>query len=193
MQPYTHSPSAARTSAATIKRINNRHMEVVRLLFAGVQENIIAIHTGYSAQQVCNIANSPIVRMRLEQLHEKADTDTLEVSKNLRRASIKASQVINNLMDDPNTPHGVLVRAALGALDRSGFAPEKNIKVTNRNELAITADVIQDIKVSYEENQRSLNGLTQQLKEAVYATDEGNLAENNQPEYQDGSEVREAS
>lgn len=190
---YQHSPANARNGARELTRITDRHREVMRLLLSGVQHNIIAIHTGYTAQQISNIANSPIVRMRLEQLHEKEDNHTLEVSRTLRRASMTAAQVVNRLMEDPNTPHGVLARVALGALDRTGFAPEKNIRVTHRDELAITADVIQDIKISYAEQVKSLEGITGEMKEALYAAEEGDEQEGDQSECEDGDATREAT
>lgn len=67
-----------------VKEIWYQHQEIIRLIVLGYGNIEIGEMTGYSAQTISNIRNSPVVRERVAQLQGELDHRTLDIVERVR-------------------------------------------------------------------------------------------------------------
>lgn len=127
----------------SVKRVWESHKEIMRRVLLGQKNVEIAKALGITPQTVSNVRNNPLVREQLSMLESLRDNRTVDISRDIKELSPLALAVMKAAMEDPGSPWGVKVRAAMDLLDRSGNQAPKQVQVLHAH---LTHEAIQDIK-----------------------------------------------
>ena len=132
LPPLTNSlqkPRTDRRFAATngrektsweVSEIWDLHHQIKRRIFLGQKNVDIARALGCTKEQVSSVRNSPVIREELQKMHESADAEVLDIRANIAKLAPAATQVLNDLLEDPDAPPNVRLAAARDVLDRDG-------------------------------------------------------------------------
>lgn len=71
-----------------VKEIWDKHLEIINLIVLGYGNIEIAEITGYTAQTVSNIRNSPIVRERIEELQGRVEHRVVDIATRIREFAV---------------------------------------------------------------------------------------------------------
>lgn len=131
-----------------ILKISDRSREIGRMAVGGASPAKIALALGVTPQTVQNHLNSEIIREHIDELHDEADGDAIEVSKRIRELAPKALDILSDAIQDGFIPLGkpdpktgeralqpvasmIRLGVAKDVLDRAGFSPvRKQINAT---------------------------------------------------------------
>lgn len=119
------------------------HREIMRLAITGMKSTEIAYELNVSEAMVSYTLNSPIVKRQMDNMRAARDMDSIDVGKRIRELSVRAVEVMGELIDDP-LPN-IQLGAAKDILDRAGFAPIRTLRTENTS-VHFTADEIMSIK-----------------------------------------------
>lgn len=114
----------ARTAAqgiTEVEQIWGTQQEVCRLYALGLKEVDIARELGLSPVTVGNVVNSSIGRRRILQLQGGRDRETIEISDRLKQLRSAAVDALASCLQSGDEK--VVLKAAEGVLNRTGFAP----------------------------------------------------------------------
>lgn len=106
-----------------VKRVNQLHREIVRLIVLGYKDKEIATMLGCSAPTVRYVKNSDIVKTHLDKLHFDRDKDATDMQKTIKNFAPLALEVATSIMNDDSVHAGVRLNAAHDLLDRGGYKP----------------------------------------------------------------------
>ena len=127
-------PPGTPRKAWEVKELWDLHKEISRRIFLGQKNVVIAEALGCTAQFVCMVRNSPVVKEHTEMMQGAADANCLDVAQRIQEMAPKALNVLEEILDTKNNPSispALRFRAAESILDRSGNS--KIIKSQNLN------------------------------------------------------------
>ena len=107
------------------------HHNIIRELFKGKSNRLIALELGVSEVFVSNVKNSPAVQDRLRVLEIAADAEAVDVRKELIRRAPAALETLRELMEEKTTAGPLKARIAFDHLDRAGFGAIKQVETKN--------------------------------------------------------------
>lgn len=112
------------------KELNDAHKKIARLLSQGWKQVDIAEKLGMSINRVNILANSPIVRVEVERLHElEFERMTSDVS--LERLTPKAVKIIDEVLSNDQERSQTKVDTAFRLLDRVWGKPKQQVEHSN--------------------------------------------------------------
>jgi hypothetical protein len=118
-------PSGRRYS---VKRVNQRHHLMIRLMMLGLGNKEIATQLGVTPQNVSDVRNSPLVQEKLAFLQTKADVRTLDVMDDLARDAGNNIALLKEVRDGKLTQDvRVRVQVAQDLLDRGGYGKVQKV------------------------------------------------------------------
>jgi hypothetical protein len=87
------------------KTLKGKHLDMLLLDATGASVKTIAEATGYSPDMVYCVRQSPVYQERLARLREYIQTECINLAvEKLNRASLKAVEVLEHALDNPETP-----------------------------------------------------------------------------------------
>jgi len=122
------------------KEARNRHKIVTSQLLAGLTNDQIAQATGYSPQTVSHIANSTIVKTRLNELHTRREDEIVEKQIEIAELVPAAVKLYKEIMADRNEDTKHRLHAA-DAVCEHGIPKSVNVVQTT-----VTQDIITEVK-----------------------------------------------
>ena len=120
------------------------HHEIKRRIFIGQKNTVIALELGCDKQTVSLVRNSDVVKAELAEMHKAADTNVVDITKEIAAKQSDALRVLADLMMD-STSDQVRAGCAKDLLDRGGNAAVKSVNVTSTN-FHLTGEDILGIK-----------------------------------------------
>jgi hypothetical protein len=127
------------------------HQEILRRLVAGQKPRQIASELQVTTAMISYIRNSNICRQRMAQLNEERDFSVSQVAKQIAELAPRALEVLEEALENPDSPINTRVKVAESLLDRAGFAPVQKVQGT-MSHTHFTAEEIEDIKRRAYEN-----------------------------------------
>ena len=113
------------------KQIKARHREIARMIFQGQTPKQIASQLEMATGTITQLQRDPLFKAHLATLEDNADEDVLQVRKILSSTSVRAAQVLNDIITFREAPPSVIVSAAKDILDRTGHAPKTQVEHTH--------------------------------------------------------------
>ena len=112
----------------SIQEMQSVHREVVRRILIGQKSVDVAKDLGVTPAMVSYTRNSPIVQRQLAIMEAVRDIDAVDVSKRIKDLAPKAVTMLEEVMDNENSPAAVKVKAAVELLKMNGFVPPVRIQ-----------------------------------------------------------------
>ena len=129
-----------------LKELKTQHREIARLRFEGVKPTEIAKRLQMAATSVYAILRDPICKSYLAGLHDRADTQVIDVRKSLAEMQMSALGIYKKVLENKSSDNikiAELIKVADQVLDRTGYkAPEQH----NHAHAILTADDILKLK-----------------------------------------------
>jgi predicted transcriptional regulator len=130
-----------------ITKLQNMHMEIIRLAVAGMRQCDIAEELGITPVCVNYTLKSPIAQLRIAELRAARDREAVDFSARLKNGAGRAIDLLDSVMDGELSEQaslGLRTKAATEILDRAGYA--KVTKSINMNlDGKLTENDIQDL------------------------------------------------
>jgi hypothetical protein len=118
-----------------LKALRDRHMEVARLLVAGLRDKDVAAITDYTPQTITMLRQSPAFLALLAELHSGRDKDAMQLAFRVKTLAAKGIGRLEGLMDDESfDDYPFIASVTQDALNRAGHGG-----ITKSQNLSITA------------------------------------------------------
>lgn len=104
-----------------LDQLRSNHREIARLKFEKFTPAEIAQQTGMALATVRGILADPLCKAHIDKLQDEADTQVVDVRKRLAEMSIKATDVLDQVLDSLEEKNKLA--AAKDVLDRAGYTP----------------------------------------------------------------------
>lgn len=127
----------------TITQLNERHLEILRLMSLGMSHKAIADELNVTAQTVSNTICNKLGQGEMAQLTNARNAETIALGRRLTHIAIKAVETLESKLDDETVPASVQVNAALGVLNRT--LPNK-VEVENKHTHTLSKETLEEIK-----------------------------------------------
>ena len=125
----------------------------MRLKLLGLKNKRIAEIVGMTPVMVSNIINSPVARIRLDEMQSARDLDTVDVAKKIQTLQVKAVDYLEDVLEDDTAMTSTRVKVAQDLLDRGGHGAVRRQEILSAH---LTSEDIDRIK------QRAMEVKTQQ-------------------------------
>lgn len=116
----------------TIKEIQWRHREIMRLKLKGLSNKEIAIIVGVTPQNVSDVMNSPQVKAEMEKLSDRRDSIAVEVQSDLVELAPEAVALYRDILsgkgDGADATLKEKLKVADSVLDRTGFGKVQKVE-----------------------------------------------------------------
>jgi transposase len=99
-----------------IKRLNDRHKQIAKLLLRGMKQREAAKQLNLSESHVSRVVHSPVFREHMNRLHDEADAAVFE-QKRQRYLEIAMSNL--SVLENPDSTTCQKLKAAVVILGRS--------------------------------------------------------------------------
>lgn len=106
-----------------LKQLKVHHREIAKLRFEGTSPQDIAGRMDMSVHTVNLVLRDPLCKSYLSGLQDRADSDTLNVRRELSKMNQNALDTLKYLLTQGEVPASVQLGAAKDVLDRNGFQP----------------------------------------------------------------------
>lgn len=126
-----------------LKRLKALHREIIRQHILGLSNVEIAAKLGCTKQTVSNTLTSKVAREQIAVMQGVMDMGTMDIIEYMKHNSMPVVLEMEEMIEDPATPHAVRAGLMKDWLNRAGFAPVQKI-ATLHGEL--TSQDIEDIK-----------------------------------------------
>jgi len=136
-----------------IQQVWQHHHEIMRLKLLGLKNKRIAEIVGMTPVMVSNIINSPVARIRLDEMQSARDLDTVDVAKKIQTLQVKAVDYLEDVLEDDTAMTSTRVKVAQDLLDRGGHGAVRRQEILSAH---LTSEDIDRIK------QRAMEVKTQQ-------------------------------
>lgn len=133
-------PGVAR-KAHTAKLLSDRHHEICRLALLGMKNVEIAKRCQCTPATVSSCLNSPIVRRRMTELHERRDDNTVSFTDEVKKRIGRSFEILDEaLAPNSDVPTEVRLKEANNLLNRA----EKVLGIANGNAMHLHAHLSAD-------------------------------------------------
>lgn len=115
------------------KAIWDGHREIIRCIVLGmnnveIREHLLLQGVDYTVVQISNIRNSRLVQVEVQRLQAMRNDIAIDMKVELEKHAPRALEFMSQLLDDDSAKKGDRLKAAMGILDRAGFAPAMILK-----------------------------------------------------------------
>lgn len=124
-----------------LQELRDSHREVARLKFEKYTPAEIAQQTGMAISTVRGILADPLCKAHISKLQDESDREVVNVRKRLAEMSIKATDVLENLLG--SFDEKVKLATARDVLDRAGYTPKFKHEHTHAH---LTREDIESLK-----------------------------------------------
>lgn len=128
-----------------LRSIQPIHKEVLRRIARGEKNKKIAEDMGVSEVMVSYTKNSITSQAQLHELQKERDEQVLKATTRVSRMADKCIDVLENVLDDPDTHVHQRIRVAQDLLNRAGVDAPKKLEAEVSGKI-LTADVMEIIK-----------------------------------------------
>lgn len=127
-----------------IKTLWTQHEQMLRMVALGHSNVDIADALGCSAQQVSNVRNSPVSKLKLDDLRQQLDAEAIDIGARIQEFAPTALAVLEDVIAG-RTEASIAIRAkyASAHLGRAGFGEVRKIASINTH---LSRDDIEAIK-----------------------------------------------
>lgn len=136
-----------------LKKMNERHHQIVRYATLGYKHKQIAQKLGITAQSVGQVLSSPIVQLKRETLRGARDSKALEIMDEIEKTLPDAVKLLQNLVNGGDLMEGSEYQTADRALQKSaakdilgiaGYSPVKRSESKHMS-TTLTSDEIKEM------------------------------------------------
>jgi len=124
-----------------IAELQERHHEVARRLVLGEKPKDIAKALNLCYQTIVSVKNSPILQEQIKLLSGARDAEVVDVAKQIRDLAPKCVKVLNDAIEDDETPQALKIKTSLAILDRAGHSVPKNVNLMASHRLVSARDL----------------------------------------------------
>jgi hypothetical protein len=148
-----------------LKKIKEKHHSVARLLAQGLQQELVATITGYTAPYLSVLLNNPAMKELIEMYRLQHGSAAQVIGERLRTVGGRALEKLSDKIDSIEDVNELIGIAKLG-LDRSGHGPQSTSKVVEEHHLIDHAR-IQELNQKARAGSRELLIPLEQAKQRV--------------------------
>lgn len=121
----------------TIQSLWPHHRSMARaLVAAGLTPSQLADAYGFSKGQITRIINSPMFKLEMSRIEEKAEEIACDIREDIKKLAVRAVEVLDDQLNKVGIPENVKQRAAFDVLDRAGYGAKE--KPSGGNSLHLT-------------------------------------------------------
>jgi hypothetical protein len=128
-----------------VKSLWDHHQQMLRLIALGRSNVEIAEAMDCTPQSVSNLRNSPVAKVKLEQLKRTLDEEAVDIGTRIQEFAPVALRLLEDVISgrDPDASISLRAKYASLHLSRAGFGEVKKVASINTH---LTRDDIEDIK-----------------------------------------------
>lgn len=131
-----------------LQKLNQKHLEIIRLLAVGMKDHEIADELDCSKAMVKYTKESPVAQRKIELLKGKRDSSAVDIRKRIQAMAPIALDKYQEILEKEEVSESVRSKVAADVLDRAGYNPvNKTLDVGK-----YTEDKIEDLKRRAREN-----------------------------------------